>query len=219
MGLSQYERRAQLWEQWSVERELIFGVSEKWASFVSVSSTGSVGLARWLHSEESACQYRRCRFDPWVGKIRWRRKWQPTPVFLPPYSRNFPQEGPGRLWFTGSKGTWLSMHDPPTKACLWFPVFRHVRIGGKQMWTWGSLGPAFFLQAQDQPSHIGKKAKTSCWHFELWNHRLLVDLSLQSKYSRHDAGFTQEQVLFVVPRKTIAQTEARLPGSEFQLLH
>ena len=23
------------------------------------------------------------RFDPWVGKIPWRRKWQPTPVFLP----------------------------------------------------------------------------------------------------------------------------------------
>ena len=25
----------------------------------------------------------RCRFDPWVGKIPWRRAWQPTPVFLP----------------------------------------------------------------------------------------------------------------------------------------
>ena len=23
------------------------------------------------------------RFDPWVGKIPWRRKWQPPPVFLP----------------------------------------------------------------------------------------------------------------------------------------
>ena len=23
------------------------------------------------------------RFDPWVGKIPWSRKWQPTPVFLP----------------------------------------------------------------------------------------------------------------------------------------
>ena len=22
-------------------------------------------------------------FHPWVGKIPWRRKWQPTPVFLP----------------------------------------------------------------------------------------------------------------------------------------
>ena len=21
-------------------------------------------------------------FDPWVGKFPWRRKWQPTPVFL-----------------------------------------------------------------------------------------------------------------------------------------
>ena len=26
---------------------------------------------------------RRPRFDPWVGKIHWKRKWQPTPVFLP----------------------------------------------------------------------------------------------------------------------------------------
>ena len=22
-------------------------------------------------------------FDPWIQKIPWRRKWQPTPVFLP----------------------------------------------------------------------------------------------------------------------------------------
>ena len=28
-------------------------------------------------------QCRRPGFDPWVGKIPWRRKWQPTPVFLP----------------------------------------------------------------------------------------------------------------------------------------
>ena len=25
----------------------------------------------------------RLRFDPWAGKISWRRAWQPTPVFLP----------------------------------------------------------------------------------------------------------------------------------------
>ena len=24
-----------------------------------------------------------CEFDPWVGKISWRRPWQPIPVFLP----------------------------------------------------------------------------------------------------------------------------------------
>ena len=25
----------------------------------------------------------RLGFNPWVGKIPWRRAWQPTPVFLP----------------------------------------------------------------------------------------------------------------------------------------
>ena len=36
--------------------------------------------------KEPACQCRRHKrhgFDPWVGKIPWRRKWQPTPVFFP----------------------------------------------------------------------------------------------------------------------------------------
>ena len=33
--------------------------------------------------KESICQCRRHGFDPWVGKIPWRRKWQATPVFLP----------------------------------------------------------------------------------------------------------------------------------------
>ena len=33
--------------------------------------------------KDSACNVRRPGFDPWVGKITWRRKWQPTPVLLP----------------------------------------------------------------------------------------------------------------------------------------
>ena len=28
-------------------------------------------------------QRRRCRFKPWSKKIPWRRKWKPTPIFLP----------------------------------------------------------------------------------------------------------------------------------------
>ena len=41
------------------------------------------GLSGWLSGEESACQCRRHRFDPWVRKIPRRKEWQPTPVFLP----------------------------------------------------------------------------------------------------------------------------------------
>ena len=28
-------------------------------------------------------QFRRPGFDPWLGKIPWRREWQPVPVILP----------------------------------------------------------------------------------------------------------------------------------------
>ena len=37
----------------------------------------------WLSDYEPPCQCRRLRFNPWVGKNPWRRKWQPTPIFLP----------------------------------------------------------------------------------------------------------------------------------------
>ena len=41
------------------------------------------GLPGVSESKESACQYRRLGFDPWVRKTPWRREWQPTPIFLP----------------------------------------------------------------------------------------------------------------------------------------
>ena len=44
----------------------------------------------WLNGKKICLQcrrHRRCKFDPWVGKIPWRRKWQPTPVFLPEKSQ------------------------------------------------------------------------------------------------------------------------------------
>ena len=41
------------------------------------------GLPPWLSGKGPTCQCRRCGFDPWLRKIPWRRKWQPTPVILP----------------------------------------------------------------------------------------------------------------------------------------
>ena len=44
------------------------------------------GLPRRHSGKESVCLCKRPRrraFDPWVRKIPWSRKWQPTPVFLP----------------------------------------------------------------------------------------------------------------------------------------
>ena len=47
----------------------------QWSTFLGVPGLTS--------GKQSAYQCRRPGFDPWVGKIPWRRKWQPIPVCLP----------------------------------------------------------------------------------------------------------------------------------------
>ena len=45
-----------------------------------------LGFPGGTSGKELTCQcrrHKRLRFDPWIGKIPWRKAWQPTPVFLP----------------------------------------------------------------------------------------------------------------------------------------
>ena len=51
-----------------------------WVIWIWLRCSG--GFPGGSDGEESACYYRRCMFDPWVRKVPWRSKWQPTPVFL-----------------------------------------------------------------------------------------------------------------------------------------
>ena len=50
--------------------------------------------------------YKRLRFGPWVRKIPWSRKWQPSPVFLPRESH-----GP-RRWASPWGGKESDTHKP-----------------------------------------------------------------------------------------------------------
>ena len=57
----------------------VYGVAQSRTRLKRLSSSSSSG-------KEPVCQCRkgkRCGLDPWVGKIPWRRAWNPTPVFLP----------------------------------------------------------------------------------------------------------------------------------------
>ena len=47
---------------------------------------GATGFTVGAVVKNPPAKCRRCKgrgFDPWVGKIRWSRKWQTTPVLLP----------------------------------------------------------------------------------------------------------------------------------------
>ena len=55
------------------------GIKQTGKSYIKVL----LRLPWWLSGKDFACQCWRPEFDPWVGKTAWRRKWLPTPVFLP----------------------------------------------------------------------------------------------------------------------------------------
>ena len=76
--------------------------------------------AHWWWKKKNACQcmwLKRCGFSPWMGKIPWRRAWQPTPGFLPGEShgqRNLASYSPCRPkeldtdeWLTLSQSKWM----------------------------------------------------------------------------------------------------------------
>ena len=70
-----------------------------------VATINNLGFPGGASGKEPTCQcrrHKRLRSDPWVGKIPWRGKRQPTPVFLPgesPWT-----EEPGGLQSMGSQG-------------------------------------------------------------------------------------------------------------------
>ena len=78
----------------------------------------SLGFPGGSNDKESACNAGDLDSVSWVGKIPWRRVWQPTPVFLPgesPWTKE-----PGRLQANGSQRvghSWATKHrKPPTRG-------------------------------------------------------------------------------------------------------
>ena len=50
-------------------------------------SLGGSQVAQWVKNSPAMQESRKHRFDPWVGKLSWRKAWQPPPLFLPRESR------------------------------------------------------------------------------------------------------------------------------------
>ena len=78
------------------------------------------GLHWRLSGKEPVCQCRRCGFDPWVRKIPWRRKWPPTPVFLPGKSHG--QRNLTATVYRGCSGV------PVAQTVKTLPVIQETRV-------------------------------------------------------------------------------------------
>ena len=66
---------------WSRDKCLVYSQSDNQDKFAELSQ--KMGASLVAQSVKNLPAVQRPGFNPWNGKIPWRRKWQPTPVSLP----------------------------------------------------------------------------------------------------------------------------------------
>ena len=109
---------------------------------------------RCLSGKESTCQCRRlksCRFNPWVGQIPWRRKWQPTPVL-------FPEKCHGQRslvgYIHGVTKSWTRLNDFTADKKLGLP------------W-WGGFAPGW-ISPRSNSEACGPLLEVGVWAEHTW---------------------------------------------------
>ena len=106
-----------------------------WGTSILISG----GFLGGASGKEPTCQCRRCKrhgFNPWVRKIPWRRKWQPTPVFLPGESHGQRSLAGYSPW--GCKESDMTL----PLSIYWFPYWLH-QCTFPPIVNKGSLFPTF----------------------------------------------------------------------------
>ena len=82
-------------------------------------------------------RFKRHVFYPWVGKIPWRRKWQPTPVFLPETCQGQRSLAGYSPWITKELNTTEGLNNPFLKRSF-LPCFpfssHHLAISDEANW-------------------------------------------------------------------------------------
>ena len=82
------------------------------AAFKHLSAQAETVLRKQITPQSLICQrYKRRGFDPWVGKIPWRRKWKPTDWYS--WLENATHRGAWRATVPG-----VSESDPTEHVCF-----------------------------------------------------------------------------------------------------
>ena len=100
------------------------------------ASTVASQVAQVVKNQPARAGDVRCRLDPWVRKIPWRKKWQPTSVFLPAEShgqRNL--EGYSRQRVGQD---WAGTHPPTHTHTYTHHIVASKSQPAKCVWYWSS---------------------------------------------------------------------------------
>ena len=142
------------------DHSVIFEIASKYCildSFVDRDghSISSKGFLQWLRWKSICLQCGRPEFNPWVGKISWRREWQPMPVFLPPLPpkrgqrNNKPRQHiKKQSHYFANKGPFSQSYGfSSSHICMWVLTIKkaeHWRTDTFELWRWRRLLRVFW---------------------------------------------------------------------------
>ena len=112
-------------------------------------------MAQTIKKKGGVClQCRRPGFNPWVGKILWRRKWQPTPVLLPGKFHGLRSLVGYSPWDHKELDTteWLHFHQV-LDTCFWAGFFLYEILALYCPWE-NTFNISFFFQYFKKMSDI-----------------------------------------------------------------
>ena len=125
-----------------------------------------LGLPRWCNGKESACQCKKCGFDPWVGQFPWRMKMAAHSSILAwkiPWTNE-----PGGLQ---SMGSWRVRHD--------WVKHTYTRFGGSNfLWKGILLLKKFF----------GVPASRLCNSHQYLTHHIKASSNFKKKTPKQSVG-------------------------------
>ena len=138
---------------------------------------GHIELPLWLRQLRVCLQHGKPGFDPWVGKIPWRRKWQPTPVLLPGKShgwRNLAGYSPwghrvGHDWATSLSFFLCGPHRSllhilwcfNNSLKMWKVFFAH-KLNNHRLWAGSDLRAQVYLYELLRLSWAGAEVCSYC---------------------------------------------------------
>ena len=120
--------------------------------------------------KEPTCQRRRHKrhgFDPWVGKIPWRRGWQPPPVFLPGESHGQRKLVGYSLWgrreSDRAEATWQACMHISTHIYLKIATSADSKYVSTSSWFFGQhkMGSTTYQVSTDPPRSNAKGDRIS----------------------------------------------------------
>ena len=116
-----------------VGKDLFCFLNSKMDRYIYLMKWWAFQVALVVKNSPANVGRKRHGFDPWVGKIPWRRVWQPPPVFLPGKSHGQRSLAGHSPWCSKSH---TRLSNWTTETCVIYFTIKKIKSSCQKWWLW-----------------------------------------------------------------------------------